>query len=105
MKLVRDLIPDIVRDSGSSARFRVATPLDKRSLLLAKVVEEALELQENPCVEELGDILDVLDAVRRELGIEVEELVDARAKKTAARGGFELGIVMVSPVEATEPPA
>ncbi len=88
VKLVRDRIGHVVRDSTVSYR-----PIEDREVaikaLRRKLVEEALEYMEDPCVGELADVLAVVHALALiDVGcgwMAVEEEADAKA---AERGGF-----------------
>jgi predicted house-cleaning noncanonical NTP pyrophosphatase (MazG superfamily) len=75
-KLVRDKIPDIIRENGGNPRVRVAGPDELEVLLREKIVEEAKEFLFSGDTEEL---------------IELQ-----RHSKLLARGGFTMGYVLSS---------
>lgn len=60
--------------------------------LLRKVSEEAAELtaakDRAEMVAEMGDLLDVIDAIRVEYGVSDEELAASRAVQFEKKGGF-----------------
>ena len=89
-KLVRDKIPDIIRQNGETAIIRALSD-DNEYLeaLLVKDEEESAELRENPCLEELADKLEVLIAIGKVLGFTQADIESARIKKYIERGGFE----------------
>lgn len=94
-KLVRDLIPDIIRAEGQHPVVEVID--DPRRLLeltLDKVVEEADELRRDRNVGELADTLEALMAAADRLNVSWEEVQAARRAKRAARGGFAAGILL-----------
>ena len=93
-KLVRDLIPDLMLQSGKQPRFRAAAHSERLPLLLAKLIEEAEELLQSPSLAELVDVSDVMSAIQVELGIDTKVLQSARAAKLAERGGFDCGFVL-----------
>tara|TARA_R110000824_G_scaffold20592_4_gene77595 strand:- start:301 stop:612 length:312 start_codon:yes stop_codon:yes gene_type:complete len=62
-KLVRDRIPEIIKERGRSCKFRIADPKEYRQKLMDKLQEETSEFIETPCVEELADIQEVIDAL------------------------------------------
>jgi predicted house-cleaning noncanonical NTP pyrophosphatase (MazG superfamily) len=62
-KLVRDRIPEIIKEKGKSCKFRIADTKEYRQKLMEKLQEETSEFLETPCVEELADIHEVLDAL------------------------------------------
>lgn len=91
-KLIRDRVPEIMATKG--VVFDVYT-LDQaafREALLKKVGEEAAELMAaktpSEMMAELGDLLDVLDAVRREFAIAGEALALTRKAQMEKKGGF-----------------
>jgi predicted house-cleaning noncanonical NTP pyrophosphatase (MazG superfamily) len=93
-KLVRDDIPDIIRENDESPTTRRVEGEEYRDYLAAKLVEEAEEYAESRDLDELADVLDVLEAVRDARGVDAEELDAVREEKTAERGGFSEGIVL-----------
>lgn len=86
-KLVRDRLADRLRRLG----FRVekASPREAVGLLAEKVVEEAIELWENPSVEEIADVLEALRALARAMGVEWSEVERFADEKRRERGGFD----------------
>ncbi|MGY5875451.1 MAG: nucleoside triphosphate pyrophosphohydrolase [Candidatus Thorarchaeota archaeon] len=93
-KLVRDRIPEIIREKGTSPQVRVADKNELDLLMRQKVVEEAEELLESGAIEEVVDLLEILSAL-----ISLREFDDAtfermRYDKRKERGGFEKGYVL-----------
>ncbi|WP_117594858.1 nucleoside triphosphate pyrophosphohydrolase [Haloprofundus halophilus] len=103
-KLVRDDIPAIIRESGERPVTHVAEGGEYRERLAEKLVEEAEEFAESRDAEELADVLEVVAAVRRQLGVDADELERLRREKREACGGFEAGVVLerVEPSGACE---
>lgn len=66
--------------------------IEFRKELLQKVGEEASALpaltSAKEITAEIADILDVVDAVRREFGITASEITKARKENTIKKGGF-----------------
>lgn len=93
-KLVRDRIPELMQENGKMPIFRVASPKERSALLLAKLHEEVLELVNDPSIEELADVMEVVEALRIELGIDHDELRNVRNSKAERRGSFRKGIVL-----------
>lgn len=96
-KLVRDRIPDFLRAKGI---FASAHTLPKEQLLqelLGKLEEEAIEAktaERGKLAEELGDLLELLEAIASEAGILWEEVVKKQAAKRVERGGFQQGVFL-----------
>ena len=93
-KLVRDGIPQVMRDAGAVPTFRIANPHERIPLLFAKLREELDELEAGPSLDELVDVVEALRALQSELGIGDEALEAVRSRKHDARGGFCAGIVL-----------
>ena len=93
-KLVRDRIPAVIRENDETPVTHTVDGEAYRERLREKLVEEALEFRDDPTVEELGDVLDVVAAIRAAEDIEPDELQRKRRAKHDARGGFEDGVVL-----------
>jgi predicted house-cleaning noncanonical NTP pyrophosphatase (MazG superfamily) len=93
-KLVRDRIPDVVRENDETPVAHTVEGEAYRERLRAKLVEEATEFRDDPTVEELGDVLDVVAAIREAEPIDEHELQLKRRAKQEERGGFEDGVVL-----------
>lgn len=96
-KLVRDRIPEIIESHGDRPATRVLAEADYRDALLAKLVEEAREAsgadtEELPA--ELADVLEVLQALTKTLGMSWEQLLAIAADKRTRRGGFDRRIFL-----------
>lgn len=94
-KLVRDKIPAIIASEGRTPNCAIYAGEELIPWLKWKLLEEAEELFDDPCAEEFADVLQVLDALRDALGIEVSLIGEAVNRKLAERGGFEGGVVLV----------
>jgi predicted house-cleaning noncanonical NTP pyrophosphatase (MazG superfamily) len=93
-KLVRDLIPDIVRAEGREPKFRLAAQEEYEAKLREKLHEEVAEYLESGSSEELADILEVVHALGALAGHGPEHLEQLRAAKAAKRGGFKERIIL-----------
>lgn len=88
-KAVRDLIPDIIRSAGKVCSVEQVSNSEFLELLHKKLVEEVSEYLEEPSLEELADIMEVLMAVVQLSGYTMAELEAERVAKAKSRGGFE----------------
>jgi predicted house-cleaning noncanonical NTP pyrophosphatase (MazG superfamily) len=98
-KLVRDKIPDIIREKGESPMFRVAGPDELDVLLREKIVEEAKEFLYSGDTEELVDIQEAIDALLELRKADPALIEIVRHSKLLARGGFTKGYVLISDTE------
>ena len=86
-KLVRDKIPQIIKDRGSVPIIHIANDLEYWKMLKAKLQEEVDEfLEETNVNEELADVLEVIHAILAFKGINFEELEQIRLKKKDKKG-------------------
>ena len=94
-KLVRDRIPEIIRESGRECAVEVMSDSEYREALWQKLVEEAAEgrdaSREIPegIVTELADLYEVIDAIMVAHGIQQETVLEEQERKRLKRGGFE----------------
>jgi predicted house-cleaning noncanonical NTP pyrophosphatase (MazG superfamily) len=91
-KLVRDRIPDIIRQTGNHCEVVRMSPEEFRKALREKLLEEAREAAtaspEN-LVSELADLQEVIDALLVLHGIEREAVIEEQKRKRTERGGFD----------------
>ena len=96
-KLVRDRIPEIMRRARVAGQFRVAQRPERLRLLLAKLLEEAAELECDPGLYEFVDVIEVVRAIQCELGLSNAQIETERAQKEASKGAFSAGVVLQLP--------
>ena len=95
MKLVRDRIPEIIKESGKSCKCREIKNISEfQEMLFEKMQEEMIEFFENPCIEEAADMYEVLKTITWLHRIGMEEAVEAAKQKSIDRGGFHAGIIL-----------
>ena len=94
-KLVRDKIPDIIKESGRKCKTKVLSDKDYVFELERKLSEEVHEykLDKNP--DELCDVLEVVYALAVARGMSLEELEAKRIAKRETRGGFDGKVYLV----------
>ncbi|MGB1697457.1 MAG: nucleoside triphosphate pyrophosphohydrolase [Thermoplasmatota archaeon] len=91
-RLVRDLIPQLVKDAGHDVKFRSLDNADKPAFLKQKVVDEAMELLHADLgqeTEEVGDVLEALESLIRVRDYGRDNLRRVKEGKKKRRGGFE----------------
>ena len=98
-KLVRDLIPDIIRTSGAECKVTVLSDKEYLKMIDKKLDEELAEYHKDESIEELADLLEVIYAAAAARGYTVDELEAIRAEKKEKRGGFEKKILLIETVE------
>jgi len=93
-KLVRDRIPEIIKENGDVAITHIADDKEYKESLIKKLKEEIDEFLKDPNKEEIADILEVLYAVCDLQGVSKEEAESIRRKKAEKRGGFKKRIIL-----------
>ncbi len=94
VKLVRDKIPEIIKESGKIPFYYFADTIEYSKLLRQKLKEEVAEFIESEDIEEMGDILEVLNAICIEKGLKFESVEKIRAKKARIKGRFSKKIIL-----------
>ena len=97
-KLVRDKNPDTITASCGEAFFDIVSKDRKIALLKEKLVEEAMEVlnakDKDETADEIGDVLDVLQQLIKDLKIKKRLIRKSRRLKAKKRGKFKNGVYM-----------
>jgi len=93
-KLVRDRIPEIIRQRGDVPVTHIADDAEYWKKLKEKLREEVEEFSKDGSEEELADILEVIYAICDFRKIDREKLELARKRKAKERGGFKSKIIL-----------
>lgn len=92
-KLVRDRIPEIIREAGRNCEIETLSKIQYGFALREKLIEEAQEvkaaLNQDDLIKELADLSEVIEAIIQENGISKEEILAEQKKRRNERGGFE----------------
>ncbi|WLD94759.1 nucleoside triphosphate pyrophosphohydrolase [Alkalihalobacillus sp. AL-G] len=102
-KLVRDKIPEIIKQSGDTFRTKVLRSEEYISELQKKAYEELDEVcasdTNEETLEELADLLEVVHALTTANGFRIEQLEEKRVEKAEKRGGFSERIFLIDVAE------
>ncbi len=93
-KLVRDKIPEIIKEKRGEAIIHIANDEEYWEKLKEKLKEEIDEFLAEDNKEELADILEVIYAICDFKEINKEELESIRKEKAEKRGGFKDKIIL-----------
>ena len=91
-KLVRDKIPQIIKESGKTPVTKILNQKEYINELRKKSQEELQEYltaeTDEEALEELADLLEIIHALAKVHGSTIEEVDKIRVEKAAKRGGF-----------------
>ncbi len=91
-KLVRDKIPEILDKKGVPYEKRVASYDEYKIELIKKLEEEIVEFKEEGSIEELADILEVVDALKKLP--DYANVLEVQKQKREEKGGFDERIIL-----------
>ena len=98
-KLVRDRIPEIATARGETMRYQTVAGKDLYMWLKRKLVEEAYEIaavdSDQELTEEIGDLLEVVDALIDVSDLKRDAIGKSMQDKYNERGGFREGVVLL----------
>ena len=97
-KLVRDNIPDKIKDNGEEAIIRILDDKEYKEELYKKLIEETNEVVNSnnieETLEELADVLEVLRAISELNDKKLDDIIAIADQKRMKRGGFEKRIFL-----------
>ena len=105
-KLVRDNIPDIIRDDNRTPVTRNLTDAEYEKELYRKLVEECNEVYEaednSETCKELADVLEVIRAIANVKGKTLEDIIKLADDKRNKRGGFSKRVYLEKSIKKEE---
>ena len=93
-KLVRDNIPQFIRQDGREPVTHVADEKEFRQKLKDKFLEEAKEYIQSETIQEMADVFEVITAILEIQGWDIEQIVAVQKKIRAERGAFSKRIIL-----------
>lgn len=93
-KLVRDKIPEIIKNKGATPITHFASDDEYLQKLKEKLQEEIDEFMKDNNEQELADIFEVIYAICDFKKIDKKQLELLRKKKALERGGFKAKIIL-----------
>lgn len=94
-KLVRDRIPELILQRGAQPIVRSLTGPERLEWLKKKLLEECNEFLDQPTIEELADIMEVVHSLSVAIGSSPKAADEVRRRKAASRGAFHDGILLL----------
>ena len=101
-KLVRDKIPDIIKENGATPVVKILDEVEYKNELEKKLYEEYKEVIEatgDDRVEELADVLEVIRALANLENKNLNEVIAIADRKSKKRGTFEEKIFLEKVIE------
>lgn len=97
-KLVRDNIPDIIKNNNEVAVTRTLNEEEYRVSLYKKLFEECNEVRKSKnrseTLEELADVLEIVKSIAELEGKELNDVASIANQKRLNRGGFRKRIFL-----------
>lgn len=90
-KLVRDNIPDIIKENGEEPVYRVLSDKEFLVELKKKLLEESNEVinsSGDEMLSELGDLLEVMISLAKVHNISLDDIIISSSEKRDKRGSF-----------------
>jgi len=100
MKLVRDLIPDIIKKNDKTCKYHIAEYDEYETRLYEKMREELDEFIAIPSYEEAADMWEVFKAICELHDLDMREVELKADLKRKKNGGFSKRIVLEQVNEA-----
>ena len=94
-KLVRDKIPQNIEALGKRCHYYVLNEEEYKKELDKKLLEEANEFIADHNTEEMADLIEVIEAIKKSYNFESEEIEKVRLEKKAKKGGFEEKLYLI----------
>jgi len=98
-KLIRDRIPEVIKENGSDCEVRKLKAKEFDEKLLKKVDEEVSEFlgakSRKEIVAELADVLDVLEEIKKRKKITSQEIQQAQKQAFKKKGGFKKRLFLI----------
>ena len=93
-KLVRDKIPEYIKEKGGSVISHIASDGEYWEKLKEKFIEEVSEFNKAENPDELADVLEVIDASIDYKKFSKNEIKSIKEKKVEKRGAFKKRIIL-----------
>lgn len=93
-KLVRDHIPRIIEESGKTYQVYQADDATYIKKLQEKLIEEAHEFCDEPSLEEMADLMEVIQALNTYYSFSKEAVEAVQVEKANKRGKFQKKLIL-----------
>ena len=98
-KLIRDRIPEIIKEAGWKPAVRILKKNEFLNAIKKKIFEEAEELiqarDKKGIIDEIVDIQELLDVLALEIGLSKPKVKKLQTAKRKKRGGFKKRLFLI----------
>lgn len=93
-KLVKDGVIKRIISKWEPDKYRQVFWQEKLDFMLLKLIEESQEFQKDKNIEEFADVLEVIDALKKEFWFTDDEIEKARKQKYDKNWWFDWGYIL-----------
>ena len=96
-KLVRDNIPDIIKENGEMPVIRLLDDISYKSELEKKLYEEYKEVIESKGIDRIEELADMLEVIKALASLEnktLDDVIKTADEKSQKRGAFDKKIFL-----------
>jgi len=93
-KLVRDNIPQILKQKNISVKIHIADDKEYAKKLLEKLQEEVTEYTQTQTIEEMADIFEVITTILEQKNRTIEQVIAVQQQKRKEKGAFKERIIL-----------
>lgn len=97
-KLIRDLIPKLIKASGGEFKTRVMRRMEFEKELKKKLLEEvkeAIKAKKDELPNELADVLEIIKTMASHYKISFNDIQKTQIEKSKKRGGFKKKLFLI----------
>ena len=94
-KLVRDKIPDMIKDAGGDGEYYHYPEADMENLLLNKMGEELGEFLQTKDISKLADVYEVFLELLKFRNTTLNDIEKIRLQKLKEKGGFNTRVFLL----------